>query len=96
MSSASISITEMEIISAPIHDCTTQALIANGFLDLPGFNGGVIFLRSFNFAPERFVSHVLALVIFENCRTVLLLPSKGDKIKNTSWGPNGRKAAEKG
>lgn len=34
-----------------------------------------------NFAPERFVSHGLALDIFKKCRTVLLLPSKGDKKK---------------
>lgn len=46
MSSASISITEMEIISAPMPNCTTLALIANGFLDLTGFNGSVIFLKS--------------------------------------------------
>lgn len=31
------------VILAPMHNYSTLALIANGFLDLPDFNGGVIF-----------------------------------------------------
>lgn len=50
-----------------------------------------------NFAPERFVSHGLALEIFKNCRAVLLLPSKGDKKKyilGAKWLESSRKGPE--
>lgn len=83
VSSAPTSITEMQITSAAMHDCTALALAANAFLDLPGFNGGAFFelfgVILSDFAPERFVSHGLALGIFKNCRAVLLLLSKGEK-----------------
>lgn len=39
----------------------------------------LFFFAESAFAPEGFVSHGLALVIFKNCRTVLLLLSKGHR-----------------